>query len=608
MASRLPFLPRFASGDLPLIRRLVAENARDFVGRYILAFAAMGVFAATTGASAWLMRDVVDGIFFQRDAALLYFVPLAMALLFALRGVSNYVSLVTLSRIGNAIVARLQRRVFDKVLALDVDFFGRIHSADLVTRMLHHTTAAREAIDRIANTMVRDLLTLVVLVVVMIWQSPWMALIAFTIGPIAIVLVGRLIQRTRQAADVEFRFVSRISSVLQESALGIRIVRAFNLEGVMRRRMEAAIDEVEDRANKVAIMSARTAPIMEGLAGIAVAGILLWTGQAVLGGGASPGSFIAFITALLLAYEPASRLARFNVQLTAKLVGVRLLYELLDTPVSPPAAATAPVPSGRGRIAFEGVSFAYRSGAPVLRDLDFVAEAGATTAIVGQSGAGKSTLIALVERFHDPQAGRITIDGADIASLDVRELRKRIAYVGQDVRLFTGTVRDNIRYGRLDATDAEVEAAARDAMAETFIRALPQGYDTELGPEGGQLSGGQRQRIAIARALVRSASIVLLDEATSALDSESESRVQEAFARLRAGRTTIVVAHRLSTIQGADRICVLGEGRIVEQGTHRALVAAGGAYARLYRMQFASETGANDRDFGRTAMGGAGGL
>lgn len=586
MASRLRFLPQFGSGDLPLIRRLVAENARDFLGRYAIAFAAMGVFAVSTGASAWLMRDVVDGIFFQREGRLLYLVPIAMGLLFALRGLANYVSLVTLSRIGNAIVARLQRRVFDKVLAFDVGFFGRTHSADLVTRMLHHTTAAREAIDRIANTMVRDLLTLVFLVAVMVWQSPLMALFAFTIGPIAIILVGRLIRRTRHAADAEFRFISRVSAVLQESALGIRIVRAFNLEGIMRKRMELAIDEAERRANKVAIMGARTAPIMESLGGIAVAGILLWTGQAVLNLGASPGSFVAFVTALLLAYEPASRLARFNVQLAGKLVGVRLLYELLDTPAPAPSAAAKPMPSGRGRVAFENVSFAYRPEAPVLRSVSFVAEAGATTALVGQSGAGKSTIIALIERFHDPQAGRITIDDTDIAGLDIRELRGRMAYVGQDVRLFTGTVRDNIRFGRLDATDDMIEAAARDAMADAFIRALPRAYDTELGPDGGNLSGGQRQRLAIARALVRNAPIVLLDEATSALDSESEHRIQEAFARLKAGRTTIVVAHRLSTVQSADKICVLSDGRIVEEGTHHALLSAGGAYARLHRLQF----------------------
>ena len=318
MAWRPPFFARLDSGDLPLVRRLFAENARDFLRRYLIAFGAMAIFAATTGATAWLMRDVVDGIFFQRDDRLLYLIPIAMGTLFVIRGIANYVSLVILSRIGNAVVARLQRRVYDKVLALEVEFLGRTHSADLVARMLHHTMAARDALEKIANVMVRDLLTLIVLVVVMVWQSPLMSLIVFSLGPIAIFSVSRLIQRTRQAAEGEVRFLSLVSSVLQETALGIRIVRAFNLEEAMRRRMRAAIDEVEQRANKVATMGARTAPIMETLAGFAVAGILLWTGYSVINSGASPGAFIAFVTAMLLAYEPAARLARFNVQLAAQ--------------------------------------------------------------------------------------------------------------------------------------------------------------------------------------------------------------------------------------------------------------------------------------------------
>lgn len=586
MAFRLPSFFKLDSGDLPLIRRLFAENARDFVRRYALAFTAMALFAVTTGASAWLMRDVVDGIFFERNGALVYAIPIAMGVLFAFRGVANYVSLVTLSRIGNAIVARLQRRVYDKLLSLDIDFFNRNHSADLVTRMLHHTISAREALEMIANVMVRDLLTLTVLVAVMFWQSPLMSLIVFSIGPIAIFAVSRLVQRTRHAANAEYQHISRVASVLQETALGIRIVRAFNLEGIMRRRIHDAVGEVEHRANRVALMGARTAPIMEGLAGVAVAGILLWTGHAVIDNGATPGAFIAFVTAMLLAYEPAVRLARFNVQLAGKMVGVRLLYELLDTPAPAAAESGEAIAVPAGRIAFDRISFSYRPDAPLFRDLNLVAEAGQTTALVGPSGVGKSTVIALIERFFEPASGRILVDGTDIATVSVASLREHVALVGQDVRLFAGSIRENIRFGRLGASDAEVEAAARDALADGFIRALPNGYETELGEQGSLLSGGQRQRLAIARALLRDARIVLLDEATSALDSESESKVQAAFDRLKAGRTTLVVAHRLSTVLTADKICVFLDGAIVEQGNHAELLAAGGAYARLYRLQF----------------------
>ncbi len=586
MALRLPFLSRLEGGDLALVRRLLAENARDFVGRYFVAFAAMAVFAATTGASAWLMRDVVDGIFLQGDSTLLVLIPLAMGGLFILRGLSNYYALVNLARIGNAVVGRLQRRIYDKILALDISALGRTHSAELVARISHHTLAAREALERIANVMVRDLLTLIVLVGVMIWQSPLMSLVVFVVGPIAILSVTRLIKRTRQAADSEFRLIGRLSSLLQETALGIRIVRAFNLEGIMRERMQDAIVETELRANRVATMSARTTPIMEALGGVAVAGILLWTGYSVVHNGASPGSFIAFVTAMLLAYEPAARLARFNVQLAGKVVGIRLIYELLDTPSAPLHPGDRTFRVSRGDVAFENVAFRYRPEEPLFEGLSFLAEAGKTTALVGPSGVGKSTVISLIERFYEPLSGRITIDGKDIAGLDTHALRSQVAMVGQDVRLFTGSVRENIRYGRLDAGDAEVEQAARDAMADDFIRALPAGYDTELGEQGGELSGGQRQRIAIARALLRDAPIVLLDEATSALDSESETKVQAAFDRLKRGRTTIIIAHRLSTVRSADKILVFFDGDIVEEGTHRQLLAADGAYARLHRLQF----------------------
>ncbi|MCW5696253.1 MAG: ABC transporter ATP-binding protein [Bauldia sp.] len=583
-----PALAAKPGGDLRLARRLIAENGRDYLGRYVIAALMMAVYAATTGASAWLMRDVVDGIFFAREERLIILVPLLMGGLFVLRGGANYVSTVLLAQIGNGIVARLQRRLFDKILALGTAFFDRTHSAELVTRMTHHALAVRDALEKIGNTIIRDLLTLMVLVAVMIWQSPLLSLAVFLIGPVAIFLVARLLRRIRHAADAEVRFVGQIGALLQETALGIRVVRAFTLEPVMRRKMETAIGEAEARANRVATQSARTAPIMESLAGLAVAGILLWTGYAVVNSDATPGAFVAFITAMLLAYEPAARLARFNAQLAGKMVGARMIYELLDEPAPAPTGG-APLAVPRGEIVFDRVAFRYRPEQRLFDALSFTAKAGETTALVGPSGAGKSTVIALIERFVEPAGGRILIDGTDIATVDVTSLRAQTALVSQDIRLFTGTVRDNIRYGRLDATDAEVEAAARDALADGFIRALPKGYDTEAGEQGAQLSGGQRQRIAIARALLRNARMVLLDEATSALDSDSEAKVQAAFDRLKAGRTTIVVAHRLSTVLAADKICVFSDGAVVEEGNHRALLAAGGVYARLYRLQFEPE-------------------
>jgi ATP-binding cassette subfamily B protein len=442
----------------------------------------------------------------------------------------------------------------------------------------------------VATSLGRDLLTLIGLIVVMVWRSPLLALVILIAGPIVIFGVTGLVRRIRRIAESEFRSLGAVIRTTQETARGVRIVKAFNLEDQMRAHMAQSVGEVQQRADKGAAVAARANPIMETVIGIAVAGVMSYAGYAVIYEGASPGSFLAFLAAMLLAYEPAMRLARLNVQLSQHLVGVRILYELLDAPPAHPDDAGRPaLQIGPGEIVFDRVTFAYRPDTPLFRDLDFTAEAGRTTALVGPSGAGKSTVIGLIERFFEPQGGRVLIDGQDIAGVSVASLRQEIALVSQEVHLFSGTVRENIRYGRADATDAEVEDAARSALAHDFIMALPDGYETPVGEHGAQLSGGQRQRVAIARAMVRNARIVLLDEATSALDSESEHQVQVAFERLRQGRTTVVIAHRLSTVLNADRICVFLAGEIVEQGTHRELLAAGQSYARLYRLQFDPE-------------------
>ncbi len=577
-------------GSIALIRRLFAESARDYVGRFAIAFGLLGLVALATAGAAWITKDIVDGIFFERDRSLLVVIPLTIGGLFILRGFAAYGANVILARTGNRIVARLQKRLFDRILAFDVQDFARIESSDLINRMSRNATAARDVINGVAGGFGRDFLTLVALLAVMVIQSPLMSLIAFTAGPIAIIGVTSVIRRIRRIARAEFHSLGQVIAAMQETAAGIRIIKAFNLEPLMRRRMDTAIEDVRERADKIAVVGARTGPIMETFGGIAVGAITLWAGYAVLVLGAAPGSFMAFTTAMLLAYEPATRLARLQVQIEQNLVGVRLMYELLD--LEPALAADPDAPAlavARGEIAFDEVDFAYPGKPPLFRGLSFVAGAGETTALVGPSGAGKSTVIALLERFFAPGAGRVLIDGQDIAAVEVASLRHNIALVSQDVQLFRGTVRDNIRFGRPDASDIEVETAAAGAMAADFIRALPHGYDTEVGEGAAQLSGGQRQRLAIARAMLRDAPIVLLDEATSALDSESEHQVQLAFDHLKRGRTTLVIAHRLSTVLNADRILVFVDGMIVEDGRHADLLAAGRQYARLYRLQFDHE-------------------
>ncbi len=581
-------LPKIArDGSLNLINRLLRETGREFAGRYALAIVLSLVIAATTAFNAWLIKDIINKVFFDRDATMLWVLTAVIVTNGFVRGYSLYASSVTLGRIGNAVVARVQSRLFDHMLNLGVDFYNRTPASDLVTRMSHNATAARQVLDTVITSAGRDFLSLVGLMIVMFIQSPMMSVIILVVGPISIFGVNKLIKRVRGVARAQFFSLARVVSDMQETAVGIRIVKAFNLEGIMRKRMAASIDDVRARADKIVQIGARTNPLMEVLGGFAIAMIVLWAGYQAIYYDVKPGALMSFIAAIALAYEPAKRLARMQISLEAGLVGVRLMYELLDTP---PTIETNPggpaLDVSKGEVVFEHVDFAYDGAARLFSGFDFAAAGGQTTALVGPSGAGKSTVIALIERFFDVNGGRVLIDGQDIAKVEVSSLRDHIALVSQDTTLFHDSIRENIRFGRPGASDADVERAARNAEAHDFIMATVNGYDTQLGDNAMQLSGGQRQRIAIARAMLRDARIILLDEATSALDTESEHQVQLAFEHLREGRTTIVIAHRLSTVLGADKICVMADGRIVEQGRHSELLALGKRYARLYHLQF----------------------
>ncbi len=582
---RLPKLAR--DGSLRLIGRLLRETGREFAGRYAWAIGLSLVIAGTTALNAWLIKDIINKVFFDRDATMLWVLTAVIVTNGFVRGYSLYASSVTLGRIGNAVVARIQSRLFNHMLNLGVDFYNRTPASELVTRMSHNATAARQVLDTVINSAGRDFLSLVGLIIVMFIQSPLMSTIILVVGPIAIFSINKLIKRVRGVARAQFFSLSQVVSDMQETATGIRIVKAFNLEGVMRKRMAVSIADVQARADKIVQISARTSPLMEVLGGFAIAMIVLWAGYQTIYFGVKPGALMSFIAAIALAYEPAKRLARMQITLEAGLVGVRLMYELLDTPPTIETNEDAPALAiGKGEVVFDKVDFAYAGAAPLFHGFDFTAAGGRTTALVGPSGAGKSTVIALIERFFDVDGGRLLIDGQNIAEVNLSSLRDHIALVSQDIALFHDSIRENIRFGRPDASDADIERAAKNAMAHDFIMATVNGYDTLLGDNAMQLSGGQRQRIAIARAMLRDARIILLDEATSALDTESEHQVQLAFENLREGRTTIVIAHRLSTVLEADKICVMVDGEIVEQGRHSELLALGHHYARLYHLQF----------------------
>jgi subfamily B ATP-binding cassette protein MsbA len=413
-----------------------------------------------------------------------------------------------------------------------------------------------------------------------------MSFISFVVAPPAFLVLRKLIRRIYGIARSQFQGGTRIIETLQETLQGIRIVKAFTLEDVMRERFDRNVAAVEHEANKMARVSSRASPLMETLGGCAIAIAITYGGYRVIETGATPGQFFSFIAAFLLAYEPAKRLARLNIELNSGLVGVRILFEVLDSPPSEAVDTGKPALQIRTpRLEFEDVHFAYRSDEAVLRGISFVAEPGKLTALVGPSGSGKTTIINLILRFYDIERGRIVIDGQDIREVTRRSLRRHLAYVGQDVFLFRGTIRDNIAFGKRDASEDEIVAAAKGAYAHDFILSFPRGYDTPVGEHGLQLSGGQRQRVAIARALIKNAPIILLDEATAALDSESELQVREAMEHLCQGRTTVAIAHRLHTVSHADRIYVIEDGQVSESGRHDELLRQEGRYASFYRLQ-----------------------
>jgi ATP-binding cassette, subfamily B, bacterial MsbA len=573
-------------GAAILVRRLIMEQGAAYWRRYLLAFLLMGVSAAATAGSAYILGEVINKAYVEKNVHGIAILSGVTVLLFMLKGASTYGHTVILSKISNAILASNQRALFAKLMSESVGFFSERHSSEFLARLTAGAKSITDVLNSLINAIGRDLLLLISLTVVMVMQDPIMSLLGLVVTPPAMLVLRKLVKRIKGLALDQFTGTADILEIMQESLQGIRTVKAFTLEEAMRQRIDTSIAAVERNANKMARVFNRSSPLMEMLGGFAVAGGLLYGGYSVVALGASPGQFFSFLTAFLLATEPAKRLVRLNIELNSNLVGARMLLEVVDRPASELSDDDKPpLKLSDARIELRDVSFAYRPNETVLNRMSFVAEPGKVTALVGPSGGGKSTVLALLLRFYDVTDGDILIDGQAISGVSRRSLRQQTAYVGQDVYLFRDTIRENIAFGKVGATEAEIVAAAKAACAHDFIMGFPLGYDTPVGEHGTQLSGGQRQRVAVARALVKNAPIILLDEATAALDSESEKQVQEAIEHLCQNRTTIVIAHRLHTVMHADAILVVEAGEVVERGRHDDLLRGGGRYASFFRIQ-----------------------
>jgi subfamily B ATP-binding cassette protein MsbA len=583
-------MPQQGARSSVLVRRLV----RDFIWRHwpriALAFLCMGLAGGSTALRAWLMEPVLDRIFIARDSSLLLLLAGAALALALVKGAADYAQSIQMSRVGQRVIADVQGALFARLIRADLAYFNANPSGVLISRLMNDVWLLRNAAANVLTGIGRDAVTIMFLVGVMFYQDWTMALIAFLAFPAAIrpiVKIGRRMRRVSVNTQVE---MGQLTTLLSQTFQGARYVKAYGMEDYEERRAAGLIERIYrliDRANRT---RSRAGPMMEALGGVAIAMVILYGGHQVIAGARTPGAFFSFITALLLAYQPVKSLATLNASLQEGLGAAQRVFEVLDIePAIRDRPAARPLRISGGELRFEDVRFGYHPGTVALDGISLTVPAGSTVALVGPSGAGKSTLLNLIPRFYEVDAGHIAIDSQEIGGVALASLRAAIALVSQEVSLFDDTVRANIAYGRLGAPDAEIEAAARAAGADRFVRELPDGYDTLVGEHGVRLSGGQRQRIVIARAMLKDAPILLLDEATSALDSESERQVQAALHSLMRGRTTVVIAHRLSTVIGADLICVMDRGRIVETGRHAHLLARNGLYARLYETQFAAE-------------------
>ena len=573
-----------------LIRRLVAEHVRPYLRVIAFSLVCMGVAAAATGAMALYMEAFFDGMLKERDADKLYLAAAIVFSIFLAKGVSTFGQNVSMNWVGQRVIADVQGRLYRHIINADLAYFHDSPTGELISRFTNDVARLRYAVSDALTGVGLHLVTVVCLIGVMFYQDWILASVSFFVFPAAILPIVRIGRRMRKISSESQAELGRLTSFLSETFQGARHVKAYGMERYEAERADTIIEKVFQLYYKSFRTRSASHPIMETLGGAAVVAVILYGGHMVIGNVKTPGEFVSFVAAVLLAYAPAKRLALLNASLQEGLAAAHRIFGVLETAptvTDKPDAATLEV--AHGKIRFEKVKFAYNEGVPALRGVSLTVPAGETVALVGSSGAGKSTIMNLIPRFYDVDAGSVAIDGVDLRDVTLASLRANIGLVSQEISLFDDTVRANIAYGRPEASEAEIVEAAKRAAAHAFIEALPQGYDTQVGGQGAKLSGGQRQRVAIARAMLKNAPILLLDEATSALDTASERQVQAALGKLMEGRTTLVIAHRLSTVLDADLIYVIDEGQVIESGNHDALIAQDGAYARLYAMQLADD-------------------
>lgn len=560
--------------------------AKPHTGKFSMAMLCMLVVGATTSALAFLVKPALDEIFLNKNADMLKWIPLAVVLIYMMKGGCSYAQTVLMNFIGQRIVADLRAELYRKIQTQSLTFFTKNPTGVLISRITNDVSYIQGAVSEAITSLLKDSFTLVCLIFVIFYRDWRLAIIAMFVFPLAVYPITKFGKKMRQVATRTQVTMGSLITLLQETISGNRIVKAFSMEEYENRRFAGENERLFHLILKAISINAVSSPFMEFLGGLGISAIIFYGGYQVIHGHSTPGTFFSFLTALIMLYEPVKRLTNVNNTIQQGIAAADRVFGIIDlVPEIRNVPGALPLPRISKEIEIRDVSFRYEE-APVLKRINLTIHAGEVVAFVGMSGGGKTTLVNLIPRFYDITEGAILIDGRDIRDVTVESLRGQIAIVTQQTILFNDTVRNNIAYGDIVKTEEEIAAAAKAANAHDFIMRLPLGYDTLIGEQGTKLSGGERQRVSIARALLKDAPILILDEATSSLDSDAENEVQEALENLMKGRTTLVIAHRLSTIRNADRIVVLVNGEIREEGPHETLLACQGEYCRLYNMQF----------------------
>jgi subfamily B ATP-binding cassette protein MsbA len=573
--------------------KLLLERVKPYWVRLAFAMALMLIVATTNGALAFIVKNVVNDILVKPDAMMMYLVPIGIVVIYIFKGTAGYGQNVIMQWVGQRIITQYRIDLYAHLQRLSMGYYDRTSTGELMSRITNDVNMIQGSVSSVVTGVLRDVFSVFALIGVVVYRDWFLSIFALGVFPLVVIPIVKLGRRLRKISTSSQETMADVSVLLHETISGARIVKGFCGEDYEAERFAKHAWRLFMLRVKDVSTRAISHPLMEFLGGVAMAGIMIYGGHRIQSGAITPGDLMSFLAALMMLYEPVKKISSLNMEIQNGLAAATRVYQLLDEPVEvveQPGARELQPP--KDKIEFRQVSFAYQTGGEmVLKDIDLTVPVGQVLALVGTSGGGKTTLVNLLPRFYEVTQGAILFDGLDIREVTLHSLRSQISIVTQQTILFNDTVRANICYGRPEATDDEVRAAASAAYALEFIEQMPQGFDTVIGEGGVLLSGGQRQRLSIARALLADRPVLILDEATSSLDTESELFVQKALENLMKGRTTFVIAHRLSTVQRADRILVIVDGRIAEDGRHEELLAKGGVYHRLHKMQFDVDRG-----------------